>query len=476
MPAKRQGISKRNRKKSSRLCKIFLYRRLLHIFEAVKGSITLSEEEKEVFLSFADNFVQYAPYFSSQERDQFIEVIAMAGKPYGILLPTFSPHIEVLLLPYRIDLTGEFTEEDREEFCRGCTDEEWEELKAELNRQSSQTIVFHDGRNAVRMSATELTANYLFIASMSKASVEGKYPHDKGDISPEFKECLAEAFRLVAHYVQGLSREEVEKLPAYLRKVSLATDGGFGALTFYRFASEFAFYQCQTATAFLDDSWSDEVERTLNSVEALAQGETYLHCEERNLFLRARRDRNSIPNPPWVEYCSNRWSFKHKIYGRYEWRAEDRLLRVDYLLDSTHIPGRYGFFSKLEIVEETWVGRQHIVLGQEFYRKHEMFLTFLAMGMVAKEDGSPLTPEEKDEETKGVVIPVVSAGSFDFLEPVSRQLLQDLANDPAAKQDIARVIKDTLEFAADGTLLTAKQWAEVAKKEAEEMRRESMKN
>lgn len=183
--------------------------------------------------------------------------------------------------------------------------------------------------------------------------------------------------------------------------------------------------------------------------EAVKRGKEFLGCSFRELPLNEGNSQAPSPQPPWQEFTTNLWDLNHQLPGRYELKKGEGSLRVDYLLDSTHFPGKYHFFHQIEITEAK--GKEithHVIFGQDVDPEREAIETANAW----------VDPKHLDDlfHKANFVYPVILAGNFD-LPDESREDLKLLANDQATKEDVRVVLKDILQLAEMGVLLRSRK-------------------
>lgn len=266
-----------------------------------------------------------------------------------------------------------------------------------------------------------LSANMLFIAAMTEAIVQKRYPLVEGERSSEFVAQVLNALSIVKRFLEGLPAKDKARLPRQLRLLTLQDPA-----TLEKHAAAFAKYQCEPMKMRGLLEFSNE---ETTSQQAVEKQEEFLHLTDRNLPKRPEAA-TDIPSPQslWTEYTTNRFNRDHKLYGRYATGNGDGIaLYVDYLLDSTHFPSKYGFFSLIEMIkiayEDSW---DHIIIGQEIR--------------------NPFDPNG--------VYPTVVAGNFSFWDEDTRTYLEQLMEDVGTKKEIAQVLEDVYELARQGKL----QW------------------
>lgn len=327
-------------------------------------------------------------------------------RPFGIEMGTLLPHVKLVLSPYMAFGADEQTVQLAEE--AGVT----------IVEDGPQAILYYLDESAEKKEPVNFVANFsLFMPTMSLALINGAYPLEQGERSPEFQERVESALDLVRRYVNELPEDLHEKLSPSIAAIGMLGDEGLK-----RYATDYVRYQAEPMKmpGLRERSWFKKE----TPKEAIEQGTEHLHVSVRNLPLRSG-ERDDTPALPWREYAINRYNRDRELFGRYEHPDSKRLLRVDYALDTTHMPEKYGFFHELEIMEmvDNQV-QQHVILGYE--------------------DGNPIDPNS--------VFPIIVAGEYDFQR--QRAALQQLAKDPGTKPEIARVIADILALHEQGRLQT----------------------
>lgn len=327
-------------------------------------------------------------------------------RPFGIEMGTLSPHARLVLSYSMVFGADEQTVQLAEE----------EEVT--IAEEGPQAILYFLDGSSKEKEPVNFVANFsLFMPTMSLALINGAYPLEHGERSPEFQVRVERALDLVRRYVNELPEDLHGKISPSIAAIGMLDDEGLK-----RYATDYVRYQAEPMKmpGLLERSWfTREAPK-----EAIEQGTEDLHMSVRNLPLRSS-ELDDTPTLPWKEYATNRYNRDRKLFGRYEHPDKERILRVDYALDTTHMPEKYGFYHELEITElaEGEI-RKHIILGQE--------------------DGNPIDPNS--------VFPIIVAGEYDFQR--QRETLQQLAKDPGTKPEIARVIADILALHEQGMLQT----------------------
>ncbi len=365
---------------------------------------------------------------SSERYDQDLEAATRNAmrRPFGIETNTLSPNVQLILYPRMIyPPTEEYARKERE-------------AGYEIRTEGSQAMLYIlDGFSGERSQVENIAANLLFTGHMTGALLEGRYPTEAGEKSPEFLQQVKEALGVTTSYVRALDEAGRGRLyPRIARLYSLEEEG------LNHEAHNFVVYQVEPLkTQGLFEAPRKNLPIATPAL-AVEQGTLYLHVSERDLPLRKASGRTKdVPAAPWQEFGRNRWNREHQLHGRYQLTEGDQILLVDFRLDSTHMPAEYGYFDTLEIALVTPESiRQHIVLGQEIYSEKEELLFLQAFG--------GRLPPEKDD----IVFPIVVAGDFGFSEPTVREQLGLLANDKGVKPDVGRVLADVLKITSDGNL------------------------
>lgn len=292
-----------------------------------------------------------------------------------------------------------------------------------------------DGFQAEKGQVENMAANLLFVGSMTDALLKDKYPLKTGERSPEFVQQVKEAFSLTKYYVDTLGEARRGNLSSRVARLASLDEAGLD-----QEARKFVLYQVEPLKApGLYETSREDVQSPLEAVQA---GNLYLQLPDRDLPPRvADRKTTDGPTSPWHEFGRNRWNRDNQLFGRYQLTDGNEALAVDFKLDSTHMPAKYGFFDTIEITRQTAESvRQHIILGQEINDESAGLLFFQAFG-------GRIDPEKDDS-----VYPIVMAGDFDFKDPSIRQKLESLAHDKGVKPDVGRVLADVLKITSDGAL------------------------
>lgn len=347
-------------------------------------------------------------------------------RPFGIEMRTLSPSTQLVLYPTTVykpdDGTSNLAKEEG----------------LEPRTQGAQTMVYLlDEFEAEAGNTYDLAANLLFVSHMVGAALNNRYPLDQGERSPEFLEEVKAGLTEVKEYISDLPFEQRDQLSPHIVRVGVLDEDGLK-----REAQRIALYDAEAMKmpGLYDPEAASIIEQTPE--EAVSNGTLYLHLDERGLPQRERGETTTdVPSLPWTEYGRNRWNRSHQLFGRYENPTTDGSLRVDFRLDSEHIPTIYGFLDTIEISKTTAAGiREHILFGQEMGEKaHLLHAQFL---------GANFTLEELQDS----VIPIIIAGDFDFTNRETRELLGKLAADQGTKLDVGRVIADVLRLSEQGEL------------------------
>lgn len=325
-------------------------------------------------------------------------------RPFGIDMGTLSPNIRLVLNPSMVFLP-----------------DKWEEKEAKkegvlLKKDGPQAMIYLlDGFEHETGKSILLAANFLFMSTMIVSLLNGKYPLQEGERSAEFLDIVHETFGKIASYINSLSQEQKEQLPTWVLDLTdeVVREQGIRDFILYH-------------TEAIKTPGLIETERGIYIApgEAVERKEEYLKLSSRRLPKRPTGEKG-VPSLPWVEYATNRYNRDHQLFGRYESTLNSSMLRVDYKLDTTHFPARYGFFHAIEIIEILSNGDvEHVILGQEV--------------------GHLFNPNS--------VFPIIVAGDFDFRKPKVREALDRLAADPETKQEVARVLMDVFKLVEAGKL------------------------
>lgn len=352
-------------------------------------------------------------------------------RPFGIELDTLSPNIQLVLYPQMIFKP---TEEDIK-----AAKEEGLVMRTE---EGQAMIYVLDGFEKETGDIENMAANLYFVGHMTNALLEGRYPLNIGEKSPQFKQELKQALNLVQEYAGKLPKDRKQKLSRKISRIVSLDDAKLDDE-----ARRLALYHAEPMKmpGLYEFEETDIPKETPE--EAVQNVTLYLHLDERDLPQVLRDGVGQIPSLPWVEYGKNRWNRSHQLFGRYETSTDDGSLRVDYRLDSTHFPSKYGFFDTIEIIRDTEVGiGGHIILGQEVNSEME---PLAGAAMLSQPDRSLSSIYE---ELPGLVYPIVLAGDFDFTQADAREFLGKLAADKRTKPDVGRVVADVLRLSAESRL------------------------
>lgn len=351
-------------------------------------------------------------------------------RPFGIELDTLSPNVQLVLYPQMIfKPTEEDIQAAKEE---GLT----------IRTEGGQAMIYIlDGFEKETGDIENMAANLYFVGHMSSALLEGRYPFGVGERSPEFKQELKQALTLVQEYAEKLPENRKQKLSPKISRIASLDDAMLDDE-----ARKFALYHAEPMKmpGLYELEETDIPKETPE--EAVQNVTLYLHLDERDLPQVLRDSVGHMPSLPWVEYGKNRWNKSHQLFGRYEALTEKEALRVDYRLDSTHMPALYGFFDTIEITRTIPEGiQEHIIFGQELGEEANLnLLQFF---------GANLTPEQLQDS----VAPIIIAGDFDFNNAQTRELLGKLAIGKGTKPDVGRVIADVLRLSAENRLQRVEQ-------------------
>lgn len=366
----------------------------------------------------------------SETYDQDLEAATKnaTSRPFGLEVNTLSPSLKLVLYPRMIFKP---TEEDIDDAKKEGFD---------FKTEGPQTMVYVLDEFLNEIGQVEnTTANLLFIGHMTGALLKDKYPLETEERSLEFLEQVREGLDETRRYIGMLDIATRAKLTPRIAKLGIMTDEELA-----QEAKNFVLYEVEPLKMPGLIEPKDE-KREETPQEAVQNGNSYLHLNERNLpLIPLTAEAKYVPQAPWVEYGRNRWNRSHQLFGRYE--AEEAGLRVDFKLDSTHFPGKYHFFDTIEVTQESGDQRQQIIFGQE-----------LDSARQAEEEAKALAdPNYLNQlfHKANFVVPVVLAGDFDFSKEPARKHLEQLANDKGTKQDVAVVLKDILTLAAQGQLRT----------------------
>ncbi len=368
----------------------------------------------EYFLKMASSMVKYdtALFYGTKTYEEHMKKAEQNAwrRPFGIEMHTFSQNMQLVLYPQTVfQLSPERQEENRQEGY-------------EAHKEGPQAMLYiFDGFVKENKDMAAFGANATFIGYMTDALVNGSYPLETGERSPEFLEQVKGALNAVKNYANSLSADEKSKLPINILNLVEYNDAQLN-----QEAHNIVLYRTEPIKARgLYESDRDDITKETPQ-EAVQSNVLYLHLDARAMPKRAGgKGKKDVPSLPWTEYGTNRWNRDHHLYGRYELRKGTNgleALTVDYKLDSTHFPLNYGFFHTLEIAAaHEGMPSQHIILGQE---AGELF----------------------------IASPIIAAGDFDFSGEENRKYLTLLANDKGTKKEVANVLKDVLRLAEEEKL------------------------
>lgn len=366
---------------------------------------------------------------SSRRYDQDLEGATRNAmrRPFGIETNTLSPNVQLVLYPKIIYPASEV-------FAKDAKEEGYE-----VRTEGSQGMLYVlDGFRGEQGQVENMSANLLFVGRLADALLNGKYPLEAGERSPEFKQQVKEAFDVSRRYVDALDESKRGNLSPRIARLASLDESDLE-----REARNFVLYQVEPLKMpGIYEGATAGMLRVESPEEAVEQGNLLLHIPDRDLPLRVPdKGTKDIPALPWQEFGRNRWNRDHQLFGRYQFKDGDETLAVDFRLDSTHMPAKYGFFDILEITRQTPEAiREHIILGQEVNDEKAALLFLQAFG-------ARIDPEKDDS-----VFPIVIAGGFNFKDPSVRQKLELLAGDKGVKPDVGRVLTDALKVTSDGSL------------------------
>ena len=383
---------------------------------------------------------------------------------YGVDIPAFTEGMRVALvgpLLHTKSFTENVTAADLEE--EGITSEELEEFRHNTAKEGPQALAyFLDSFVEESQNLPTTAANYLFISYMAVGMAEGKFPVDKGyPGTPGFRSHLRKGFDLVKRYVCALNEDQFEQLTPELKRFRNMGYDDVG-----KYTEQFLLIRvgvCKGA-GMLDDWTMEKRKKAPFPQQAFKQGKSYLNCDFRNLPQNSGQiEKAPPPSQPWREYTTNTQDNTYQLFGRYEALSLDGVLQVDYRLDSTLFPAKYGFFSAIEITDRR-DGEiiQRVVLGQEVDKEIEerqlnaALLSLKALGNVSK--------------VQGLVFPIIVAGEFDFSDLRIRPYLMILAGDKNVKPDIGNVLSDILKMYDKGELKKLEDFVSEEKKKRKKPR------
>lgn len=392
---------------------------------------SLDETHYERFNSFLDGIATNGviAFWGTKKYEEDMKAAGSNAwnRPFGIEMDTLQPNIQLVLYPTTIYKPDEEQRQLAKE----------EGLK--VREEGSQVMVYYLDESEKEIgNIYDFGANLLFISHMIGAALNTRYPLEAGEKSQEFLQEVRAGMSAVRDYVQALTDEQRIELSPRIAKIGLLDEAELEAE-----AKRRVLYHAEPMKirGLIEPETSDDSKQTPE--EAVKNGTLYLRLDERDLPQRVNdKGEKDVPSLPWVEYGKNRWNRSHQLFGRYEARTEKESLLVDFRLDSTHMPAKYGFFDTIEILLRTPEGiSQHVILSQGIDSEKEQLLVYQMMGARIKE-----------KTLEGVVFPIVIAGDFDFSDPETRRLLDVLAQDKGTKPDVGRVIADVLRLSAEERL------------------------
>ena len=296
--------------------------------------------------------------------DRFFDDMERAGRnatraPFGLEVTTLSDDMSLVLYPQMIYKPDD---EDR----KNASEEGFE-----IRNEGPQAMLYVlDGFLKSSENRPNTTANLVFACHLIGGLLEGKYPIESDNASPEFTALVKAAMEKVRSFASALPPEQRSQLEGRIAIVSGLSDDQIDP-----YVANYVRYQTELiklpglrepGNLFMKP---DELGGRAKDV-VLTQRE-YLRLTDRNL-PEITGPADQLPPTPWKEFGTNRWNRDHQLFGRYEAPTQDGVLRVDFRLDSTHMPAKYGFFETIEITESAdGQIRQQIVLGQEVDREKE---------------------------------------------------------------------------------------------------------
>ena len=175
-----------------------------HEFELASGD-RLSDAYTEAILRNQIIF-----HFGSDDYERHM---GQAGRqatrrPFGIEVGTLSPHVRLVLSPYTVFAP---TEDARQQA---------EEEEVAIPEEGPQAIVYFLDGSVHEKDAVNFAPNFaLFLPFMSLALIQGEYPVELGERSPEFQQQALTAFELVHKYVHGLPEELRAQLSSSIARI-----------------------------------------------------------------------------------------------------------------------------------------------------------------------------------------------------------------------------------------------------------------
>lgn len=387
--------------------------------------------------------------FGNKEYEDQLTKSRIFEEDQGIEIPVFSQNIKLALFKnfhYTLSVYEEMDRKEIEKIKRMEESEQWkiqahEEYKEAKEKDLPQAVIYYldNFSNSDEVLQNNIIS-HVFIDHMVRGMKENDSSMEKGDTSLEFISHLIKGFRIIRDYANSLSSEERNKLNKEIQTVLNLQDNELNS-----FAKNYIIYAIRTikSAGSLDD-WTfwrkDQIPKPKDAVEMDVE---HLGCSYRNLPEIV----NSLL--PWKEYTTNRWDLNHEIFGRYELREGEKIVRVDYKLDSKYFPGKYHFFNKLEIAQSLGHKKQHIIFGQGVNQDR--------MDMAEAEGWkNPETVFGELFHQADFIYPVIIAGYFDFNDEETKSQLTLLAENKNTKSDVAVVLRDILEMAKIGVLMKAK--------------------
>lgn len=407
-----------------------------NIGNVINLAITLGEEPTRSIvepLTMAMGTNGMATLFGSERFRDDLEAATNNShlRPFGLEANTLSPDTKLILFPKTIYQADKELAEYAE--SEGLT----------VRKEGPQALLYPlntsiEGYKNLPNTAT----NFAFIGTLVEGHTEGKYPVEADNRSDEFKAVVREGVDRARSVAKALSPEDRAKLVGKVAKVCDLPEGEIDAWVenYAKFDTELLKAPGLLTFELLDGENVEDAEEEGSDV---LREELKLTARD---FPEITEPAEQLPPSPWKEYGTNMWNRSHQLFGRYEVPAGGGQLRVDFRLDSTHMPAIYGFFDAIEVTQVAESGeiQQQVVLGQEVDHSKEM-----RMGIVM------ITQPEKAEEiirAEKAIFPVIGKGEFDFANPETRKLLDALVAEKGTKPDVRKPLLDALALFDEGNL------------------------
>lgn len=152
---------------------------------------------------------------TSERYDKDLEVVTRNAmrRPFGIEVNTLSPNLQLVLYPETIfQAAEEYVNEAREEGF-------------EVRTEGPQAMLYVlDGFTKERGKVENVTANLLFAGHMVDALLEGRYPLETGERSPEFLQQVREGLDETRRYIGMLDIAARARLTPRIARLGVLDD------------------------------------------------------------------------------------------------------------------------------------------------------------------------------------------------------------------------------------------------------------